>query len=614
MLTLEEKLYIIENSKSFKELNKDVLPVVHKENYYFVSYSHKDYKKVMKDVLLLEDMGINIWYDSDMNIGDNWEELAEMFISKFQCKGIIFYLSENSILSKACNKEIEYVLENDKQFFSINIPLDNLNDLSGHEMLLELIKRGKQVNNDLISLFKKTFSSNMLYLSYNDSIEHKAEKIKEFVDEDVFSIHIGDSILNKTCKITSCKDNSLVKLTLKENYQINDEEDQENFGKLYSLSGIDRCTFANLFKLKEVVLPEIRLTLNDYSFANCHKLKTINLDNPDITLGNYVFSNCTNLQIENVNCENINDGVFYNCKSIKTLNVNSAFGKNAFYGCSNLKKIYCNNISYEIPESSFAKCKSLKEIYLNNDVPNTIIKDPNYFSKIRLHSSIFDGCESLETFTIYGNVVLDKASYLFSQCINLKTVNIDVLNLEKIPNGMFHNCYNLETINGLSNVKIIDSSAFFRCMKLKSFDTSEVLFIGDKAFMGTSITELYLPNVISIDYSAFGLNKELKIVKIGKNLERLNTRIFQECDNLKELEILSRNFEFHPSYTFDGIYPEIITLCDLSLLKALINNMNNIKILYIEKDLIDVYELRNILYIDFKSVDSDKDGFDKFII
>ena len=94
MYTLEEKLAIIESSNSFADLNIDVLPKAHKEDYYFVSYSHKDYKEVMKDILLLEDAGINIWYDSDMHIGENWEDIAEMYISKFQCKGIIFYLTK----------------------------------------------------------------------------------------------------------------------------------------------------------------------------------------------------------------------------------------------------------------------------------------------------------------------------------------------------------------------------------------------------------------------------------------------------------------------------------------------------------------------------------------
>ena len=39
MLSLQEKLLIIDNSNSLLELNKEVLPTVHKQNYYFVSYS-----------------------------------------------------------------------------------------------------------------------------------------------------------------------------------------------------------------------------------------------------------------------------------------------------------------------------------------------------------------------------------------------------------------------------------------------------------------------------------------------------------------------------------------------------------------------------------------------
>ena len=119
MLDLQEKIRLIEESNSFLDLNKDILPKVYKEDYYFVSYSHKDYKKVMKDILLLEDVGINIWYDSDMHIGENWEDIAEMYISKYQYKGIIFYLSENSILSKACNNE--YYIELGDRYYESQI-------------------------------------------------------------------------------------------------------------------------------------------------------------------------------------------------------------------------------------------------------------------------------------------------------------------------------------------------------------------------------------------------------------------------------------------------------------------------------------------------------------
>ena len=179
MYTLEQKIKLIEQSNSFADLNQEVMPKAYKEDYYFVSYSHKDYKKVMKDILLLEDCGINIWYDTDMHVGENLEDIAKTYISKFQCKGIIFYLSKNSILSDACNKEVEYVLENDKQFFSVNIPLEEgEQSSSGLAMLLKLKEQGYNISDRSISNFEKAFSDKMLYLSYGDSIERKGSKYK----------------------------------------------------------------------------------------------------------------------------------------------------------------------------------------------------------------------------------------------------------------------------------------------------------------------------------------------------------------------------------------------------------------------------------------------------
>ena len=41
-------------------------------------------KREFKDILMLEEMGINVWYDNEMHIGENWREVAQLYISKFQ--------------------------------------------------------------------------------------------------------------------------------------------------------------------------------------------------------------------------------------------------------------------------------------------------------------------------------------------------------------------------------------------------------------------------------------------------------------------------------------------------------------------------------------------------
>ena len=58
-MSIEEKIRAIEASSSYADIPPDAFPASYKENYYFVSYSHKDYKRVFKDILRLEELGSN---------------------------------------------------------------------------------------------------------------------------------------------------------------------------------------------------------------------------------------------------------------------------------------------------------------------------------------------------------------------------------------------------------------------------------------------------------------------------------------------------------------------------------------------------------------------------
>ena len=124
-LTLEEKINIIENSHELGEIPLDAMPFMQSDEYYFVSYSHRDYKKVYGDILRLQNLGVNIWYDRGLPAGRNWQDIADEAISKHACKGVIFYISENSLLSDAVEREILFVKGKQKDYLSINIPLED---------------------------------------------------------------------------------------------------------------------------------------------------------------------------------------------------------------------------------------------------------------------------------------------------------------------------------------------------------------------------------------------------------------------------------------------------------------------------------------------------------
>jgi len=623
MLTLQEKLFIIDNSSSLLELNKEVLPEVHKENYYFVSYSHKDYKKVMKDILLLEEQGINIWYDSDMHIGENWEELAEMYISKYQCKGIIFYLSENSILSKACNKEVEYVLENNKQFFSINIPLDlpdsdNNIDMSGLDMLLKLKELGKGVDDNLIGNFKKAFPSNYLYLSYNDSIERKKEQIEKLVGEELFDFEIvKKAIFQKepSIKLSFCKDNSLIKLNLKSKYLFDE--------KLSKLEKIGECVFTNLIKLKEVVLPNTVNELENRVFSNCVKLEKINLDNKFDYIGDYAFSNCKSLKIDNINSETIGKYAFSKCESLNKLTINTYYIDDyAFSDCVNLTEVNINDESFTnvistfdnfkivknenlFGISTFSNCSSLKKIIYKGEE-----NDINASSYMYLQNSSFKNCSSLEKITLRGKLDISKGSMAFQNCTNLTEVNLFTVDKSIIPLKMFENCKSLNHINGIKDYERIDSHAFKGCISLHYVDLKNVKYIDMYAFYNTNIVWIDLPNIISIESYAFKNIKCLTTLSVGENIENISLYAFENCSNLIDIEILSKTLEFEPE-AFEGVYPETLTVCSDRIFNVFRKNLKNLKCLYIDQ-LTDEFELI-IKELNFKKANPDKYGFTKYI-
>ena len=613
MFTLEEKIRIIERSNSMLDLNKDVLPEAHRENYYFVSYSHKDYKKVIKDILLLEANGVNIWYDCDMHIGENWEEIAETYITKYQCKGIIFYLSENSIASSACNKEVQYVLENNKQFFSINIPLEDGKMRSGHSMLLTLKEQGLAVSDKLISSFEKVFSDKNLYLSYDDSIQRKIEQIEKLKGEDLFVFtHDYSTYYSYSSKLTECRDNSLINLKLKNNYQINAPGDKE-FGKTFALRYIDKCAFANSFKLKEVELPEQIYEIGEYAFINCYKLASVNLNCGGLYyIRENAFSKCKSLAIEEIDCKFLEKSAFSDCTSLKNLNLKvNEIGVFCFLGCTSLESVIFTKELITISDYAFRGCKNLRQIGMEKTPYEISAKN----SVLEINGYCFEYCNGLPEITFKGNINFENARSLFYSCGGLKKVVFNLnKKLAKLNSYIFAFCRNLVDVQGIEKVKIYENNCFYECNNLKNVNLENAVEIHEQAFACTALEEVYLPNVKRIEAQAFAATDTLTKVVIGKKLKELASSAFYGLDGLKEIEIQSKKFKYaYDSFTF--VEPEILTVSNVNfLVDFLEKGSEKLKTVYVESGLVTLQELNELGLFIFKMEESDKEGYDKFIV
>jgi hypothetical protein len=133
----------------------------------------------------------------------------------------------------------------------------------------------------------------------------------------------------------------------------------------------------------------------------------------------------------------ISDGLFYNCWSLKSVNIPSAvtsIGRQAFYKCVALTSIDIPSAVKSIGQGAFSYCKKLTSV----TVPNSVTA---------IDQETFMDCTGLTSVTI-GKSVTSIGSKAFNQC----EVLVDVTCLAVTPpvisdETCFHPAYSIATLH-----------------------------------------------------------------------------------------------------------------------------------------------------------------------
>ena len=115
----------------YVELNKPFRAYDGTEPYVFVCYAHADSDRVYSDLIQVRDQGINIWYDEGITAGSSWR--SEIATAIKGSTKTLLYISEASLASSHCLREVDYALNNDIEI--VPVYLDD-SDLPGE---LELV-------------------------------------------------------------------------------------------------------------------------------------------------------------------------------------------------------------------------------------------------------------------------------------------------------------------------------------------------------------------------------------------------------------------------------------------------------------------------------------------
>lgn len=126
--------------------------------------------------------------------------------------------------------------------------------------------------------------------------------------------------------------------------------------------------FFNGNEIKNLVIPNEIISINNYAFQNCSGLTSVTIPNSISSIGMCAFYGCsglTSLTIPN-SVTTINYQAFYGCSSIPSITIPNSvtsIGGRAFNGCEDLSTIIIGSGVKTIEEGVFSNCKKIKDVY-----------------------------------------------------------------------------------------------------------------------------------------------------------------------------------------------------------------------------------------------------------
>lgn len=541
---IAQKIDAICRSARLEEIPEKFRPAVIADDYYFVSYSHKDYKSVYPDMLRLQEEGLEFWYDGGMVPGISWKEIARRYINRYCCRGVIFYLSENSLASAAIHEEIEFARRHGKDFIPIVLPLARDRELDGktvrageyistEKMLRLLSEQGIQIAPDKRDSLFEILADDVLVLPLQEDASVRARKIREKLKKQPLLAIERDTV-------TSINDLDAISIRA------------DDFLAPIAPETISACAFSNCRGLASAELPPSVRFIEGYAFYNCWSLKDIDLRRTRLlavrtscfqgcrslesasfppqthTLGKEAFAYCSSLRkvLFPEHLERLEEGAFRACCSLAEIALPPALrtiGDEAFENCISLREIQFPKHLRTIGRGAFGGCEALCSALLPKELH-------------AVGAEAFAGCASLETIELPAGVtVLEEGT--FADCTALTHVLLPAA-LVRIGKECFVRCDALEGIRFPAALQNIALWAFCDCGSLE-----EVLFggadtqIGERAFANCSALKgVALPTRLkTIAEATFYACSSLRTVCVPASLSEIGAGAFFGCFGLQAI-------------------------------------------------------------------------------
>lgn len=339
---------------------------------------------------------------------------------------------------------------------------------------------------------------------------------------------------------------------------------------VFSNSGLEEIEFCNgitsipegicyeCLDLNNVIKTNTITEIKDKAFYGCVSLTTEEYNDivANVTIiGNYAFARCTgltgNVEVKNI-VTSLGTWVFSECQSIDKVEIKASIAEipeGTFYKCIALKEVVKPSTIKTIGKMAFSECESLTTEKYDNIVTNvTVIGD-----------KAFEKCIGLTGNVEIKNIVTSLGKYVFSNCSNIETVNVNA-NITGLPEGTFNYCTSLTDATLSNTITLINDKVFYNCTNLtmEAYNkiATNITGFGQKAFYNCTglLGDLTIKNNVTyISKSCFenctGVTNILFEPASQENSKRINIaeKVFYNTAKDQEIVRISR-----PSMSIDS--------------------------------------------------------------
>ncbi len=156
--------------------------------------------------------------------------------------------------------------------------------------------------------------------------------------------------------------------------------------KTYSVIAIGESAFESCKELTDVVIPDSVRSVGNYAFESCTALASVVIGKGVTSIGERVFAKCPNLRSVTLRSENIVASRYNWISNIPTLigakvkeyvigEGVTAIGRDAFYGCFDIKSVTISATVKKIGKGAFSGCSDLTDVTCLAETPAVVEGD-----------------------------------------------------------------------------------------------------------------------------------------------------------------------------------------------------------------------------------------------